>query len=385
MLFRQLKFRNVKISGGMVLVFKNFQKGKFGALIIISILSVIFVLSGCGTSNDSSTASNTNNKNSDSDELDSSVTLRILDAGGESSESVEVAYIKPFTEKTGIKVIRENPTELGKLQAMVEAGQDTYDLVELGSNNAYQAMAQGLLQEIDWDLVNPDPINEEAKTPYMLGYQYYSTVMIWDADKGKELNSWADFWDVEKYPGKRALPDFPTYALPIALLADGVPIDEIYPIDIDRAFKSLEKIKDHVSVWWTSGAQPTQLVKDGEVDYAAAWSGRVVGNTDNIAYTYNQGLLDMSGFVIPKTTKNVKEVSALLHEMTIAENQAKAAEIIPYTGPAKNISEFLPQDRLHEFPTSEENYAKQVLPNPEWWYENAKEVEERWQLFKMSR
>lgn len=365
---------------------KGFQKGKVKSLLTTMILILLLIVTGCASNSPSSSkdsSSNSSKDNKNSKELESSVTLRILEAGGDSGKSIEEGYIKPFTEKTGIKVIRESPTELGKLQAMVEAGQDTYDLVELGSNNAYQAMSEGLIKKMDWELINPEPINKEAQTPYMLGYQYYSTIMIWNGNSGKEMNSWADFWDTKKYPGKRALPDFPSYVLPIALLADGVPIDKIYPLDVDRAFKSLEKIKKDVSVWWTSGSQPVQLVKDKEVDYAASWSGRVVGNKDNIKYNFNQGLLDLAGFVIPKTAKHTKESAAFLHEFTIAKNQAKAAEVIPYTGPSKNISEFLPKDRLSDFPTSEVNYDKQVLPDPQWWFEHGKEVEERWQLFKL--
>lgn len=359
----------------------------FSSIFALLLISLLILFSGCSSSSSNKTetgeSKGNTNETSNGEELDSSATLRILEAGGESGEYYEEGFIKPFTEKTGIKVIRENPTELGKLQAMVESGQSTYNLVELSSGNVHQALSKDLIQEIDWDLVNPEPLNEEGKLPYAVGYQYYSTIMAWN-EQGKELNSWADFWDTEKFPGKRALPDFPVFSLPIALLADGVPKDELYPLDIDRAFESLEKIKDHVSVWWNSGSQPPQLLSDGEVTYAATWSGRVVGNTENIGYTYNEGLLDLSYFVIPKGAKNLKETHALIHEMTVAENQARATEVLPYTGPSKDLTPLLPEDKLDEFPSSDVNYDKQTLNDPEWWFENSKEVEERWQLFKLS-
>lgn len=353
---------------------------KKGSLLFGLLAGLLLLFSGCSSSSSSGTQTDSQE---DGNGLDSSVTLTILEAGGESGEYFEEGFIKPFTEKTGIKVLRENPTELGKLQAMVESGQSTYNLVELSSGNVHQALSKGLIQEIDWDLVDPDPLNEEAMLPYAVGYQYYSTIMAWN-EEGEELESWADFWDVERFPGKRSLPDFPVFSLPIALLADGVPKEELYPLDIDRAFESLEKIKDHVSVWWTSGSQPPQLLMDGEVAYAATWSGRVVGNNDNIGYTFNEGLLDLSYFVIPKGAKNLKETHALIHEMTLAENQARAAEVLPYSGPNKELTSLLPQDRLDDFPSSEANYDKQSLNDPQWWFENSKEVEERWQLFKLS-
>ena len=105
--------------------------------------------------------------------------------------------------------------------------------------------------------------------------------------------------DVEAFPGKRALPDYPSFILPMALLGDGVPVDELYPLDLDRAFASLEKIKDSVAVWWQAGAQPPQLLQDNEVQYAIAWSGRVAGQ-EGIAYSFNEGQLDLAFFVVPK-------------------------------------------------------------------------------------
>lgn len=348
---------------------------------ILLIFLIFLTLSGCDDSTSRMDSDQPPEEPSSSADLDSSVTLRVLEAGGESGEYFEEAYIKPFTEKTGIQVIRESPAEFGKLQAMVESGQHTYDLVELGATNLYRAVEMGLVEKLDWDLIDPEPLTEEGQHPYGVGYQYFSTIMAWNGDK--ELTSWADFWDVEKFPGKRSLSDRPEYTLPVALLADGVPKEELYPLDLDRAFESLEKIKDHVAVWWNSGSQPYQLLLDGEVDYVSVWSGRVAGNDDNIGYTYNEGLLALSYMVIPKGAKHIKETSALLHEMTVAENQARAIEILPYTGPSKSIDQYLPKDRLHEFPSSDENYEKQVLFDPQWWVENGKEVDERWQKFKM--
>ena len=78
------------------------------------------------------------------------------------------------------------------------------------------------------------------------------------------------------------------------LLADGVPADKLYPLDLDRAFKKLDEIKPHITVWWTSGAQSAQLLNDGEVDMVMAWNGRVSALTKEgakVAFTYNQGIL----------------------------------------------------------------------------------------------
>ncbi len=309
--------------------------------------------------------------------------FRILESGGPSGESIEKAYITPFTEKTGIKVTRESPTSLGKLQAMVQSGNATSVLVELGSTNLFMARALDLVEPLDWDKINPDPMFEEAKLPDGFGYQYFSTILAWKEGAPK-LESWADFWDTEKFPGKRALPDYPGYTLPLALLADGVKPEELYPLDVERAFKSLEKLKKDVAVWWRAGAQSPQLLEDGEVTYAAAWSGRIVGNP-KLEYTYKEGLLQVSYFAVPKGADAASKEAAmgLLHEMSKVENQAKAAEVVPYTGPSPDIEKQLSADVLDHYPTSPNNKAVQVLADPSWTAENAREIERRWQEFKL--
>lgn len=309
--------------------------------------------------------------------------VRMMEAGGASGDSIEAGYLKPFTEKTGIKVVRESPWSLGKLRGMVETGVITNAIVELDSLAMEQAKALDLLEPLDWKAINPDPIFDEAKQEKAIGYQYYSTLMAWRAD-AKPVKTWQEFWDVKNFPGKRALPNYPTYTLPIALLADGVKPENLYPLDIKRAFASLDKIKEHVAVWWEAGAQPPQLLKDNEVQYAVAWSGRVAGQK-GISYTFENGLLDLAFFAIPKGASAEQKQAAhgIMHEMTVAKNQAVAAQVISYTGNSPALEPLLPQDRLNEFPTTAANKKVQSLPEPKWWFENAELVEEKWQEFKL--
>ena len=309
--------------------------------------------------------------------------LRMTEAGGPSGESIEKGYLVPFTEKTGIKVVRENPSGLGKLRAMVEAGSVTSVLLELASAELEQAKALDLVEPIDWEAVDPLPMFEEARDEQGFGYQYYSTIMAWRED-AKAPQSWQDFWDVEAFPGRRALPDYPAHILPMALLADGVPVAELYPLDLDRAFESLERIKDDVAVWWQAGAQPPQLLKDNEVQYAVAWSGRVAGQ-EGIDFTFKDGQLDIAFFVVPRGADPGEKQAAMgiLHEMSVPENQAVAAEVVSYTGNSPDLEALLPQDRLDEFPTTSANKEVQFLTDAKWWFENADEVETRWQEFKL--
>jgi putative spermidine/putrescine transport system substrate-binding protein len=309
--------------------------------------------------------------------------IRMIEAGGLSGDSIEAGYIRPFTARTGIRVVRENPNPLGKLRAMVESRSITAVLFELGSLSTAIAQAAGMIEPLDWAAINPDPMFEEARLPHAFGYQYYSTLIAWRAG-AKPLRSWADFWNTREFPGKRTLPENFTLSLPMALLADGVAPDKLYPLDLNRAFRSLDKVKGSVSVWWGAGAQPPQLLKDNEVQYAASYSGRVAGQA-GIELTYAQGLLDLSYFVVPKGANPAEKAAAmaLLHEMSVAANQAKAAEVISYTGASPQLDALLPQARLREFPTTRENKELQVLGNPAWWAQNRDAAERRWQEFKL--
>ncbi len=349
-------------------------------------LSLFFIfivaLSACGNES----ASNKDKKDKgQSGDLDSSVTLRMLEPGGESGDYVQHGFIDAFTEKTGIKVERESPTSLGKLQSIVKAGDTSYNLIEMSASNLEQAVGLGLVEKLDWDLINPDPIFDEAKSPYGVGYQYFNTVMAWQETNDNKPETWADFWDTKNFPGKRALPDWASFVIPLALLADGVSSDELYPIDLDRAFNKLEEIKDDVSIWWDTGAIPLQALVSEEVAYAAVWPATLVAEPQGLEFTYNQGLLKMAYFAVPKGADNFEETMAFLHELTKAENQAKAMEIFPYPGPSLDLESLFSEDVTEQLITSEENYPKHVLDDPKWWNENADEVNKRWQEFQLNR
>ncbi len=310
--------------------------------------------------------------------------IRMIESGGASGDSIQVGYIDPLKAKTGINVVRESPSSLGKLRALVESGQTSTTLFELGSSVMVQAKKLGLIEKIDWDAVKPAAMFPEAKNEYGFGYQYFSTIMAWKAGQ-KEPKSWAEFFDTKAFPGKRCLPDYPHYCLGFAAQAAGVPIDKLFPLDVDLAFKKLNEIKKDVSVWWKAGAQPPQLLKDNEVQYVICWSGRVVGDPA-FGMNFAGGKADLSYFGIVKNSKPEDKAAAykLMHEMSLPENQAKAAGVISYTGPSPELDALLPKDKLWQFPTSKQNKAVQYFEDAEWWAANGEAVNKKWEAFKLS-
>ncbi|WP_419897728.1 extracellular solute-binding protein [Roseomonas sp. USHLN139] len=305
--------------------------------------------------------------------------IRMIEAGGKSGESME-PYIRPFTAATGTKVVRESPNPFGKLRTLVQAGRPPVVLFEVGSTQVKQGEALNLLEPLDWNAIAPDEMYPEARLPLGFGWQYYSTLMAWRSD-AKAPKTWADFFNTRDFPGKRSLQDRP-YTLAFALLADGVPPEKLFPLDMDRAFRVLERIKKDVAVWWTAGAQPPQLLRDNEVQYAASYSGRVAA-TPGISYTFDFAALDCAYLVVPRGADPADKAAAmrLLREFSKAPAQAEAAAIISYTGPSPALTPLLPQDKLAEFPTAHRD--KQFQHDVNWWYDNAEIVERRWQQFKL--
>jgi putative spermidine/putrescine transport system substrate-binding protein len=199
--------------------------------------------------------------------------------GGSYQEAQRKAFFEPFEKETGIKVVEANWSgEYGKLKSMVMANNVQWDLVTSAeASDVIRGSNDGILAKIDFSKIDRSAFLPGALTDYSQGIDYFSTVLAHRTDGFSNNNypkNWKDFWDIEKFPGKRSLRKDPRTTLEIALLADGVPMNSLYPLDIDRAFKSLDKIKNSV-IWWTTGSQPIALLENKQVVMASVFNGRV--------------------------------------------------------------------------------------------------------------
>ncbi|MGE0212970.1 MAG: extracellular solute-binding protein [Parvibaculaceae bacterium] len=311
--------------------------------------------------------------------------LHVMHAGGQWGDAVAKCVDEPLLKDKSIKVIVETPGGYAKVAAQVKAGVVNNVSSDAGTNELSRMISEGLIEKIDWAAVDPKPMFDEAKNEYGFGSSYYSTIMAWRKD-APAPKDWAEFFDTEKFPGKRALPDYPDYLLPFAAIADGVSPDEVSKgFDLDRAFKTLQRIKKDV-IWWQAGAQPPQLLKDNEAQYAISWSGRVIGQ-EGISTSFNQGMLDVSWFVVTKgsTEEQKKMLYQWFQAQTEVEKQACVAQYVSYPGPSPELEKLLPKDKLAEFPTYSENKKVQWFANGDWWFKNAAEIEKRWNEFKLEQ
>ena len=282
--------------------------------------------------------------------------LYINSWGGPWLEAAQANLFDPFTEATGITVNTVSPVSFAKLAQQVRTGVYEFDVTTLGGGDIVRANQAGLLEDIEAPY-------EGALFENGVGSHAFATMLAWRTDKGWDgtPQSWADFWDVERFPGARSLQRYAARVLPIALLADGVPMEELYPLDIDRAFAKLDEIKEHIRVWWTAGSQSTQILRDGEVDMIGIWHGRYYEALDAgapVDATWNQAEIDRAYWVVAKDTPNMEAAKQFVEFATSAEPLAGFVSQANYgpLNPAAN--EFVPDEALPRMPTSPQNYPQ---------------------------
>ena len=310
-------------------------------------------------------------------------------SGGSLDEAQRRVFSDPFEKETGIKVIHTAPTNFAKLKAMVESGNVEWDITELPPRDMVRSVKLGYLEPIDYTVVDKSKLIPEAGLQYALGGGFYTTILAYNVNKfpkGKHPQTWAEFWDVKKFPGRRSLRNSPADTLEIALLADGVAPDKIYPLDVDRAFKSLDKIKPHIAVWWTVGAQPAQFLTDKEVDLITSWNGRITDIQRKgapVEIEWNQGILNLSYYGVVKGAKHKANSMKYMAFRQRADRQAEWIKAMPYPGGNKEIFKYVDAELAKVLPTYPEHLKKAVKVNFEWWLENADKVQERWSAWML--
>lgn len=273
--------------------------------------------------------------------------------GGPWETAAKTHLIEPFTKKTGIQVKTVSPVSFAKLAQQVKTGTYEFDVTTLGAGELVRANEAGIIEELEAPYEGGLFENGAAS-------HAFATVLAWRTDKYKEApKTWADFWDVEKFPGGRSLQRYASRVIPLALLADGVAVKDLYPLDVERAFKSLDKIKPHVRVWWTAGAQSTQILRDGEIDMIGIWHGRYFEAEKTgapVAMTWNQGEIERAYWVVAKNTPNLVNAEKFVEFATSAEPLAGFSKSADY-GPLNPASkEFVNPEEAKRMPTSPENY-----------------------------
>jgi putative spermidine/putrescine transport system substrate-binding protein len=311
----------------------------------------------------------------------------VVSYGGSYQEALRHAFFDPFTAETGIKVRDvEWSGEYAKLQAMVKSGAVAWDLVNAAEANVVQrGIADGLLAKIDYSHIDKTRFFKTAVTDWSVGYDFFSTVLAYRTDSFDAAHApkdWKDFWNVTDFPGARCLRNDPRTTLEFALLADGVPKDKLYPLDIDRAFASLDRIAPHVTVWWTSGHQPVQLLANKEVVMASVFNGRIWTAVRNdhlpLGISWGDGALDTDTWIIPKGAPNYANAMKLIEFTARPEVQLGLTKYISYGPTMPEAFKNLKPETVTDLPTAPQNFPKQFAFDGAWWAANEVSVRQRW-------
>lgn len=301
--------------------------------------------------------------------------------GGTTQDAQKQAWAEPFTRETGINVLQDGPTDYGKLKAMVESGNVSWDVVDVEHDFAIKAAKDGLLEPLDFQVIDKSTIDPRFVTDQAVGSFYYSFVLAYNQDALGEdgPKTWADLFDLEKFPGKRTFYKWSAPgAVEIALLADGVAPDRLYPLDLDRAFKKLDTIKSEI-IWWSGGAQSQQLLASGEAPLGQLWNGRASAVQEtgvNVGVSWEQNLTAADMLVVPKGARNRDAAMKFLARATSPQGQADFARLSAYAPVNLKSKELLDPAIVATLP--DQHAQSQINLDMRYWAENRDEIANRW-------
>jgi len=268
----------------------------------------------------------------------SGVTMTFTSYGGGFQDGQEAAFVEPFEERSGAKVLTDEPTDLAKIKAQVDSDNVLWDVVDSGADDV-AAHCGTLFEPLDYDIIDVSHLPEVTpKHRCYVPTLSYAYGMFYDADtyKNNPPDGWEDFFDPEQYPGTRAIEGRTTPtsgALEAALLADGVAEEDLYPLDLERALSVYDKIKDH-AIYWETGAQQTQIAEAGEADMVFAWSGRIYEanqNGANFKPVWEGAIALNDVLAVVKGSPNKDAAMAFINFSLGAQQQAAMAERTSYS------------------------------------------------------
>ncbi len=328
--------------------------------------------------------------------------LTVMSWGGAYGEAQTEAHVKPWAAASGFAAkMTDSDNPATPIKAMVEAGNVTIDVASIEYADAIRLCDEGMLEPID---INALPAGADgtpaaddflpgAVTECAVSTDIWSNVFAYDTTKitGTVPTTAADFFDLEKFPGKRGLKKGPKAVLEFALIADGVPVGEVYnvlgtPEGVDRAFAKLDTIKSEV-VWWEAGSQAPQLLADGEVAMTTAYNGRIfnaaIAESKPFQIVWDGQIYENEMYAIPKGAPNKDKALEFIAYATSTEGLRAQATYISY-GPARKSA--LKEELVYKdgktvmgphLPTAPENMGNALETSADFWVDRNAELNER--------
>ncbi len=304
--------------------------------------------------------------------------------GGEAVDAFAKAYGAPFTRKTGVKVaIVGSGPAVGVIRAMVESGRVIWDATDGGIVDSLTLGRLGLVEPIDYTIVDRSQLPPALAGKFGVSNYVFSNVLAYDAQatRGVEPFGWTDFFDLRKFPGKRTMCKYIQGQLETVLLADGVAPADLYPLDVERAFKKLKPLLPEI-IFWDGGAQSQQLFRDGEVAMGNIWHTRAnllrKENPERFNWTWSQNIFFASAWSVPKGNPAGKRVFEFINSTLDPAGQLLLFRIMG-NGPSnpKTLALMTPQEAAIN-PTSPANRRSQFALDPAYYAQHESDLQNRY-------
>ena len=294
--------------------------------------------------------------------------LVFVNWGGDAGTAYDAAYGQGFAAETGISVLQDGsgPTE-GAIAAQFESGAPAWDIVDADPFSAEALGKKGMMEPIDYSVVDRGKMRPGFGWDHSASSYFYSYIIAYDATRFGDdpPKSMADFFDVEKYPGKRAMYKWGVGMWEAALLADGVPADQLYPLDLERAHAKIEAFKDNVVAYWGGGSESQSILLNGEASMALVWSTRAKlieeDSGGDVKFVWDQGLIAPGG------------AEAAMKFIAFAQDPERQLVMFRMLGqgPANPAADaLLPAEEARFNPVAPENFAVQIPLDMPWYEEN---------------
>jgi putative spermidine/putrescine transport system substrate-binding protein len=315
--------------------------------------------------------------------------VTFVSQGGAYQEAQTKAILDPAAKNLAITVNQESsPDAWPVIKTQGATGKPTWDVVDTPTEDCVRGGNQNLIEKLDFSAIpNAAKMPAAYKTPYSVAYEFYSSVLAYNKGKfgGAPPQSWADFWDVKKFPGKRGMRKTPKYALEAALMADGVKPDQVYkvmstPAGIDRAFKKLDELKPNI-LWWASVAQVPDLLASGEVAMSMATPGRLLladrQEHRNFRPVWDGNIYAVDFWAVLKNSPHKTDALKLVKYMSDADHEMNLPRYMPAGLSNKEAIARIDPALTRETPSNPDNMKNALALDPEFWVENNDQLTQR--------
>jgi putative spermidine/putrescine transport system substrate-binding protein len=306
--------------------------------------------------------------------------------------AIQTAYVRPFTTATGIPVQQELwDGGMDGLRAQAKASDDAWDLVLVDAEEMSTGCGEGLFEKLDWSAVGgKDHYAALGVSDCGLGAMIATTVLAWDKDKLPVAPSWADFWDVAKYPGKRGLHKGVRGNLEFALMADGVAPGDVYKTlssaeGVDRAFRKLDQLKPYI-VWWSTDAEAAHILASGDVLMTSAPSAQIAimatHEHKNFGLQFAGSVFEVASWVVMKSSQSVRLAQQFLYFAGIPAVEARLLQQSGEGGLVKGLNDGLPPELAAVSPSTPANLAAGLRLDVGFWHDNLAKLRQRFETWQ---